>query len=112
MRKSISLKEIARIAGVSHSTVSRALNNSSLISRGMVEQIHKIAAERGYQPNKNARSLVIQRSRSVGCVVTNIADPFIGEVMCGVDEIAAHEDYSIILTNSGGDSDREMRAVR
>jgi DNA-binding LacI/PurR family transcriptional regulator len=112
MRKSISLKEIAQIAGVSHSTVSRALNNSLLISREMAEQIHKIAAERGYRPNRNARSLVTQRSMAVGCVVTNIADPFIGEVMRGVEEIASQEDYSIILTHSGGNPDREMKAVR
>jgi DNA-binding LacI/PurR family transcriptional regulator len=112
MRKSISLKEIARIAGVSHSTVSRTLNNSSLISHEMAEKIHKIAAERGYRPNRNARSLVTQRSMAIGCVVTNIADPFIGEVMRGVEEVAAQEDYSIILTNSGGDSEREMKAVR
>jgi len=112
MRKPVSLKEIARLAHVSHPTVSRALKNSPLISQSTKDRIHKIAAEHGYQPNRNARSLVTQRSNSIGCVVTDIADPFISEVISAVEQVAAQHDYSIILTNSGGDLDREMRAVR
>ncbi len=112
MKRQISLKEIAQLAGVSHSTVSRALSNSSLISGETVERIRLIAAEKGYQPNRNARSLVTQRSRSIGCVVTSTADPFIGEVIYSVEELALKHDYSIILTNSGTDPDREMKAVR
>jgi len=112
MRKPISLKEIARLAHVSHPTVSRALKNSPLISQSTGDRIRRIAAEHGYQPNLNARSLVTQRSNFIGCVVTDIADPFIGEVISGVEEVAAQHEYSIILTNSGGDPDREMRAVR
>jgi DNA-binding LacI/PurR family transcriptional regulator len=112
MRKPISLKEIARLAHVSHPTVSRALKNSPLISQSTGDRIRRIAAEHGYQPNLNARSLVTQRSNFIGCVVTDIADPFIGEVISGVEQVAAQHEYSIILTNSGGDPDREMRAVR
>lgn len=112
MRKPISLKEIARLAHVSHPTVSRALKNSPLISQSTGDRIRKIAEEHGYQPNRNARSLVTQRSNSIGCVVTDIADPFISEVISGVEQVAAQHEYSVILTNSGGDPDREMRAVR
>src|SRR5580698_719576 len=112
MRKPISLKEIARLAHVSHPTVSRALKNSPLISQSTGDRIRRIAAEQGYQPNLNARSLVTQRSNFIGCVVTDIADPFIGEVISGVEQVAAQHEYSIILTNSGGDPDRETRAVR
>jgi DNA-binding LacI/PurR family transcriptional regulator len=112
MRKAISLKEIARLAHVSHPTVSRALKNSPLISESTGDRIRKIAAEHGYQPNRNARSLVTQRSNFIGCVVTDIADPFISEVISGVERVAAQYEYSIILTNSGGDPDREMRAIR
>jgi DNA-binding LacI/PurR family transcriptional regulator len=112
MRKPISLKEIARLADVSHPTVSRALKNSHLISESTGDRIRRIAAEHGYQPNRNARSLVTQRSNFIGCVVTDIADPFISEVISGVEQVAAQHDYSIILTTSGGDPDREIRAVR
>jgi DNA-binding LacI/PurR family transcriptional regulator len=112
MRKPISLKEIARLAHVSHPTVSRALKNSPLISESTGNRIRRIAAEHGYQPNRNARSLVTQRSNSIGCVVTDIADPFISEVISAVEQVAAQNEYSIILTNSGGEPDREMRAVR
>ncbi|QNI33575.1 LacI family DNA-binding transcriptional regulator [Alloacidobacterium dinghuense] len=112
MRKAISLKEIARLAHVSHPTVSRALKNSPLVSQSTKDLIHKIAAQHGYQPNRNARSLVTQRSNSIGCVVTDIADPFISEVISAVEQVAAQHDYSIILTIAGGDPEREMRAVR
>ena len=94
MRKPVSLKEIARLAHVSHPTVSRALKNSPLISQSTKDRIHKIAAEHGYQPNRNARSLVTQRSNSIGCVVTDIADPFISEVISGVEQVAAQQALS------------------
>jgi len=112
MKKSISLKEIARLAHVSHPTVSRALKDSPLISQVTRDRIQKIASEYGYRPNRNARSLVTQRSNLIGCVVSDIADPFIGEVIRTVEQVAAEHDYSILLTNSGGDPECEMRAVR
>lgn len=112
MKKSISLKEIARLAHVSHPTVSRALKDSPLISQSTRDRIRKIATEHGYRPNRNARSLVTQRSNLIGCVVSDIADPFIGEVIRAVEQVAAEHDYSILLTNSGGDPECEMRAVR
>src|SRR5262249_16775953 len=99
-------------ADVSHPTVSRALKNSPLISQSTGDRIRKIAAEHGYQPNRNARSLVTQRSNFIGCVVTDIADPFISEVISGVEQVAAQHDYFIILTNWGGEPERETRAVR
>lgn len=112
MKKPISLKEIARLAHVSHPTVSRALKDSPLISQSTRDRIRKIASEQGYRPNRNARSLVTQRSNLIGCVVNDIADPFIGEVIRAVEQVAAEHDYSILLTNSGGDPASEMRAVR
>lgn len=112
MKKAISLKEIARLAHVSHPTVSRALKDSPLISQSTKDRIRKIASEYGYRPNRNARSLVTQRSNLIGCVVNDIADPFIGEVIRAAEQVAAEHDYSILLTNSGGDPECEMRAVR
>jgi DNA-binding LacI/PurR family transcriptional regulator len=112
VQKPISLKEIARLARVSHPTVSRALKGSPLISQETRDRIQRIAAEYGYRPNRNARSLVTHRSNLIGCVVTDIADPFIGEVISGVERIAVQHEYSILLTNSGADPERETRAVR
>ena len=112
MRKSISVKEIARLAEVTHPTVSRALRNSPLISQATAERIQRIAADHGYQPNRNARGLVTRQTNLIGCVVSDIADPFVAEVIGGLERVAAEHDFSLILTHCGGDPQREMRAVR
>ena len=75
----ISIKDIARLAGVSHSTVSRALRNSPLIPASTSERIQKIARQHAYTASAVARSLVTRKTRAIGVVVTTIADPFNGE---------------------------------
>jgi DNA-binding LacI/PurR family transcriptional regulator len=108
----VSIKDIARAAHVSHSTVSRALRDSPLVNPETRELIQKIAAEQGYTVSAVARSLVTRRTNTIGVVVTSIADPFVGEVVGGVEEFAVARQYSVILATCHGDPDREMRAVR
>lgn len=62
----MTIKDIARLAGVTHSTVSRSLNDSPLVSRETKERIQKIAAEQGYSPNTFARRLVTRKSHTLG----------------------------------------------
>jgi DNA-binding LacI/PurR family transcriptional regulator len=107
-----SIKDIARLANVSHSTVSRALRGSSLISPQTITRIRQIAADSGYRPSAAARSLVTSRSATIGVVVTSIADPFAAEVVLGIEDAADQRDYSVILANSNAQPDREMRVVR
>lgn len=106
-----SIKDIARIAGVSHCTVSRALHNSPLINRQTAEKIREIAKRTGYVPNVVARSLVSRSTRTVGVVVTTIADPFNGEVVEGIESAANERGYSVILANSHADPELEMKVV-
>ncbi|MGH9621458.1 MAG: LacI family DNA-binding transcriptional regulator [Bryobacteraceae bacterium] len=108
----VSIKDIGRLAGVSHSTVSRALRNSPLISPKTALRIQKIASEAGYSASAVARSLVTQRTRAVGAVVTSIADPFNGEVVAGIEETANRHGYSVILASSQADPEREIAVVR
>jgi DNA-binding LacI/PurR family transcriptional regulator len=108
----VSIKDIARLAGVSHSTVSRALNRSPLIPSETAERIQRIAKEQGYTASAVARSLVTRRTEAIGVVVTSIADPFNGEVVAGIEEAANSEGYSVILATSQGDPQREMTVVR
>ncbi|WP_228486658.1 LacI family DNA-binding transcriptional regulator [Paludibaculum fermentans] len=107
-----SIKDIARLANVSHSTVSRALRGSSLISPQTITRIRQIAADSGYRPSAAARSLVTSRSATIGVVVTSIADPFAAEVVLGIEDAADQRDYSVILANSNAQPEREMRVVR
>jgi DNA-binding LacI/PurR family transcriptional regulator len=106
-----SIKDIARLAGVSHCTVSRALHNSPLINANTKERIREIARKTGYVPNEVARSLVQRSTRTVGVVVTTIADPFIGEVVEGIERTANEHGYSVILANSHAEPDLEMKVV-
>lgn len=108
----VSIKDIARLAGVSHSTVSRALRNSPLIPHRTAQRIQKIAKEAGYSASAVARSLVTRKTHTLGVVVTSIADPFNGEVVNGIEEVANRHGYSVILANSQANPDREVMVVR
>lgn len=110
--KRASIKDIARLAHVSHSTVSRALANSPLVNRETAERIRRLAAKTGYCPSEVARSLVMRRTRTIGVVVSNIADPFVAEVVEGIESAANDHDYSVFLANSNADPDREVKVVR
>jgi len=108
----VSIKDIARAANVSHSTVSRALRNSPLVNAGTRALIAKIADQKGYTVSAVARSLVTRRTNTIGVVVTSVANPFVGEVVAGIEEVALAQGYSLFLANCHADPNREMRVVR
>jgi LacI family transcriptional regulator/LacI family repressor for deo operon, udp, cdd, tsx, nupC, and nupG len=106
-----SIKDIAQAAGVSHSTVSRALHDSALISHATRERVKAMAAEMGYIPNAVARSLQAQRSGTVGLVLTSLTDPFFADVMAGVDESAGKAGLSMFVAASHNEPEREMEII-
>ena len=106
------IKDIARLASVSHSTVSRALRNSSLVDPKTTQKIQRIARKAGYRASAVARGLVTQETRTIGVVVTTIADPFVSEVLSGIEETANRHGYSVFLAESNTDSEREIKAVQ
>jgi LacI family repressor for deo operon, udp, cdd, tsx, nupC, and nupG len=108
----VSIVEIARAAGVSHSTVSRALRNSPLVSAETGARIRRIAQDMGYVPSAIGRGLATQSTRTIGLVVTTIADPFVAEIARGVEEEAMNRGYSLLLCQSGAEPQREVAAVR
>ena len=108
----VSIVEIAKAAGVSHSTVSRALRHSPQVSAATGERIRRLAQEMGYVPSAIGRGLATQSTRTVGLVVTTIADPFVAEVVRGVEEEAMKRGYGLFLCQSGAQPQREIAAVR
>jgi len=106
-----SIKDIAAVAGVAHSTVSRALQNSPLVNRQTAERIRGIAREMGYRASAVARGLATNRTRTIGVVVTTIADLFVAEVVGGIEETANDHGYSVFLANSSAQPDREIKVV-
>jgi len=107
-----SIKDIARVANVSYSTVSRALRNSPVVSAETANLIRKVADKQGYTVSAVARSLVTKHTHTIGIVVTNVADPFVGEVVSGIEEVAQARGYSVLLASCHADPSRELRAVR
>jgi DNA-binding LacI/PurR family transcriptional regulator len=106
------INDIARHAGVSHTTVSRALNHSPLISDQTTERIQEIAAELGYHPSAAARSLKTNRSQVVGVIVSHIADPYFSEVLQGIDDVAQENGYSLFIASAQHDPVRENSIVQ
>jgi DNA-binding LacI/PurR family transcriptional regulator len=106
------IKDIARRARVSHSTVSRALRDDRAIPGSTAARIKRLAARMGYVPSAAARSLKTSHSRALGVVVTNIADPFLGEVVRGIEDAIQRAGYSLFLAASFHDSQREESVLR
>lgn len=107
----ISIQDIAAAAGVSHSTVSRALHNSELISPEVRQRIRELAEAMGYTPNAVAQSLKSQRTNTVGLVITSIADPFLGRVVRGIEDVAQAANVSVFLSISYNDPEREIEII-
>lgn len=108
---SVSIKDIAKTAGVSHSTVSRALSDSPLVSVETKARIQRLAREMGYSPDAQARSLVMGRTQTIGVVVTTITDPFIAEIVQAIESTAHDRGYCVILASSNAEPEREIAAV-
>jgi LacI family transcriptional regulator len=106
------IKDIARVAGVSVTTVSRALNGYSDVNEKTRQKIAAVAKELNYSPNTLARGLVMQKSKTIGLLVSGISresvkDNFTFEVLCGVNERASTLGYDLILFNTNTMMQRE-----
>jgi DNA-binding LacI/PurR family transcriptional regulator len=108
----VSIKDIAKQAKVSHSTVSRALHGSPLIAKNTVERIRQTARELGYLPSAAARSLKTNRSQVLGVIVSSVEDPFFGEILQGIEEVAQKSSYSLFMAASQHDPQQEQAIVQ
>ncbi len=108
----ITIKDIAKVAGVSHTTVSRALHNHPAISPGTIQRIQAIAAELGYTPSAMARGLKNRRSQALGVILNYLDDPFFSRVLEGIEDVLQPEGYSLFVAASRQDVDRERAIVR
>lgn len=106
------IKDVARRAGVSHSTVSRALRGSSLISHTTTERIRQAALDLGYQPSAAARSLKTNITQVLGVVVSNMDDPFFGEILQGIEDVAQSNGYSLFIAASQHNLERQQSIVQ
>ena len=108
----ITVKDIAIKAGVSHSTVSRALHDSTLISDDTIERIKQIASDMGYSPSAAARALKTNRSQVLGVVLSNIDDPFFSEILQGIESVVQGSGYSLFIAAAHREPKREHEIVQ
>lgn len=99
------MKDIARIAGVSTSTVSHVINNSRFVSDEIRQRIEKVVAELNYTPSLVARSLKVKETNTIGMLVTTSSNPFFAEVVRHVERYCERHNYHLILVNTDGNSD-------
>jgi LacI family transcriptional regulator len=111
IKREITIKDIARVANVSHTTVARALNNKSRIRKETKERILSIARGLNYQPNFIARSLVMKRTKTLGLVITTIVNPFYTELAHGIERTAIGLGYNIILCCTHSDLSVEKQYI-
>ena len=100
------MKDIARLAQVSTSTVSHVINGSRFVSDEIREKVMRIVAELNYTPSAVARSLKVRETKTIGLLVTATNNPFFAEVMAGVEQYCQQHQYNLIIAATGGDAKR------
>lgn len=105
------IKDVARLAGVSTSTASLALGRSDRVSPETAERIWKAADSLGYRPNLLAQSLKRGRSRMIGVLVGDISSPFFGRLLKAAEKRALERGYLMIVSDTDGDPERELEVL-
>ncbi len=108
-RKKITIKDIAKLANVSHPSVSMALNNRPGVGEKKRQEILKIAKQIGYQPNLVAKTLVSNKSYLIGLIINNISDQFYTDLAKGVEEAACDFGYNVILCTTNGSLESQKK---
>lgn len=108
----VTLVDIAQVAGVSVSTVSRALGDHPRISEATRDLVVHAAEQLQYVPNQAARSLVMRATRTFGLLIPDVTDPLYGQVIAGFEQEAAAGGYTLTVANGFADPARERRALR
>lgn len=107
----VTIKDIAKKAGVSYATVSRALNNHPDVNHNTRKEIIALAKKMNYQPNAIARSLINKKTDTIGLLIPDITNPFYPEVARGVEETAVEKNYNIFLCNTNWNMEREEHYI-
>lgn len=102
------IRDIARLAGVSVATVSGVLNNKPTVKPVLVERVKKAMDALDYHPDQVARSLRVRRTSTIGMVIADVTNPFFTEVIRGVEKEAQSNGYSVILCDANEDPDLEQ----
>jgi LacI family transcriptional regulator len=111
-RKPVTLADIARAAGTSQSTASRALSGRGYVAAEVRDRLLAAADRLGYVPDASARTLKQKTSRVVGVIVSDLDNPFYGGLATGIEQMLREADFRMVLVGDNNESAEEMAAVR
>jgi LacI family transcriptional regulator len=109
--KAASISDVARESGVSIFTVSAVVNNKSHVGKVLRERVENAIRKLNYRPNLIARSLIKQKTQTIGMIVPDIANPFFPMVVRGAEDAAQKQGYNLLLCNSDDNLEKEETAV-
>ncbi len=111
----VTIKDVARRAGVSVATVSRVMNKSGPVSPEASQRIHEAAAALHYVPHGGARSLITSKTSTIGVLLPDLYGGFFSEMIRGIDQTAQQHGYHLLLSgshNRKSEMEAAMRAMR
>ncbi|GAB6189365.1 LacI family DNA-binding transcriptional regulator [Marinitoga arctica] len=107
----ISIKDVAKEAGVSISTVSRVINNSAYVKDELRIKVEKAIKKLNYKPSTIAQSLRKGKTKTIGFVIPDITNPFFPNIVKGVEDYLKKEGYTLLLSNSDQDLEMETKII-
>jgi LacI family transcriptional regulator len=110
-KRRVTVEDVARAAGVSLMTVSRAINDREGIGEETRARILTLSQQMGYQPSRIARSLAARQTATLGLVIPDVSNPFFAHIARGAEDAAYENGYNVFLLNSAEDPARERSAL-
>ena len=113
MGKKVTIDQVARLCGVSKTTVSRFLNHKyENISEETRRRIERVIEELDYHPNRSAQRLKASRSMLIGCCIGDLNGPFSGLLLRGISRVCEAAGYQVLFADSGEDAKKERQALK
>jgi LacI family transcriptional regulator len=111
-RVNATIDDVARVAGVSKSTVSHVINDTRFVSDDVRQRVSAAMTELKYHPSAIARSLKTHTTGTIGVVVATVSNPFFASVMQGIEEVASEAHHSVMICNANNDHAKEEQYLQ
>jgi DNA-binding LacI/PurR family transcriptional regulator len=107
-----SIRDVAKLAGVSPATVSRVMNGTATVAEEKREKVLSAIAQTGFIPNETARTLFRKSAKTIGLVIPSIHNPYFTQLAAILDELSAEQGYRLFLCNVGTDPEKQRSTIQ